>query len=64
MVNLNIDAHKSDDNDFTSSMGDASPIKYAVLPKNLNLSESNVSLNVVKTFGSVQKKPKEKDSNM
>ena len=64
MINLNIAENKSDDMDFASSMGDASPIKFAVLPKNLNQSDSNVSLNLVKTFGSVQKRPLEKDSNM
>ena len=64
MINLNIAENKSDDLDLVSSVGDASPIKYAVLPKNLNQSDSSVSLNIVKTFGSVQKRPLEKDSNM
>ena len=42
--------------DFTSSIAPESPIKFAVLPKNLNNIESSVSLNLAGNLGQSTKK--------
>ena len=48
MINLN---SKEDHSDIASSMSPESPIKYAVLPKNLSQTESNASLNITGKLG-------------